>query len=527
MDVVLYMRYSSERQTEQSIEGQRRVCTEFCKRMGYNIVDSYIDRATSAFKDTSKRTSFQKMIRDSEKHLWEAVVVYKLDRFARNRYDSATYKAKLKKSGVRVISATEQISENPEGVILEAVLEGMAEFYSKELSQKVTRGMRETALKCNSIGGHIPFGYKIENKKLVIVEPQATIVREAFALYAGGASVARICEDFKDKGYKNSKGEAFTRSSFDRMFRNERYIGVYKYKDVRIENGVPTIIDKATWNKVQKRLKINAQSPSRGKAKVDYLLTQKLFCGHCGAPMVGESGTGRSKVYNYYTCTSRKRQHNCDKTPLKKDFIERAVVQDVVSLLTPEYIEKLADAAVRQNQLDIKNTTLVPSLQAELHDIKKSISNLLKLVEKGAESDALSDRLNDLERQKRDTEVRLLEAQDDVIVLEREHVVWWLSQFIGGDIDSEDFRRHVIDLLVNSVTVWDEPDGWFKITIACNLTDNPPHTYRIQSGNGSDISNIGSPMHILGNSVNTLFPSFVFTGNQTFDTSLRIFSLKP
>ena len=165
MDVVLYMRYSSDRQTEQSIEGQNRVCMEFCKRQGYNVVGKYIDRATSAFKDTEKRAEFNRMIKDSDKQMWQGVIVYKLDRFARNRYDSATYKARLKKNGIKVISATENISDNPEGIILEAVLEGMAEFYSKELSQKISRGMRESAYKCHSIGGHIPLGYKIVDKK--------------------------------------------------------------------------------------------------------------------------------------------------------------------------------------------------------------------------------------------------------------------------------------------------------------------------------------------------------------------------
>ena len=147
MDVVLYMRYSSDRQNEQSIEGQRHVCEEFCRASGFTIRGEYVDRALTATKDAEKRLEFQKMIKDSEKGLWQAVVVYKLDRFARNRFDSATYKARLKKNGVRVISATENISDNPEGIILESVLEGMAEFYSKELAQKITRGMHESALK--------------------------------------------------------------------------------------------------------------------------------------------------------------------------------------------------------------------------------------------------------------------------------------------------------------------------------------------------------------------------------------------
>ena len=485
MRVVLYMRYSSDRQTEQSIEGQNRVCTAFCEQQGYEIVDRYIDRATSAFKDTDKRTEFQRMIRDSEKQLWEGIVVYKLDRFARNRYDSATYKARLKKNGVRVISATENISDNPEGVILEAVLEGMAEFYSKELSQKITRGMFESANKCHSIGGHIPLGYKIENKKLVIDEAGAAIVREAFDLYANGATVAEICETFNTKGYRTAKNAEFNKNSFRSMFKNERYIGIYKYKDLRIEGGVPAIVDKDTFAIVQKKLSKNAEAPSRGKAKIDYLLSQKLFCGHCGSLMTGESGTGKGgTTYFYYTCGKRKREHTCDKKPLKKDFIERAVVEDALTLLTPETIDELADIAVNESIREMEENSIIPALKDQLHDTERSINNLVKMVEKGVESDTIADRLKELEKEKRAIEKRLVVAQDDYVLLEKDHIVWWLSEFCNGDIEDEEFRRHIIDLLVNSVTVWDEPDGWYKITSVYNLTSNKTKTFRCSDLSG-------------------------------------------
>ena len=479
MRVILYMRYSSDRQTEQSIEGQNRVCTAFCEQQGYEIVDRYIDRATSAFKDTDKRTEFQRMIRDSEKQLWDAVVVYKLDRFARNRYDSATYKARLKKNGVRVISATENISDNPEGVILEAVLEGMAEFYSKELSQKITRGMFESANKCHSIGGHVPLGYRIEDKKLVIEEAGAAIVREAFEMYANGATVAEICDIFNNRGYKTAKGAEFNKNSFRSMFKNERYIGIYKYKDLRIEGGVPAIVDKDIFDIVQKRLGKNAEAPSRGKAKVDYLLSQKLFCGHCESLMTGESGTGKSgNKYNYYTCGKRKREHTCDKRPLKKDFIERAVVEDALALLTPETIEELADIAVRESIREVEENSIIPALRKQVEELTQSINNLVKMVEKGVESDTIAARLKALEKEKRAAEKRLMETSDDYIILEKEHIIWWLEKFCEGDIEDEDFRRHIIDLLVNSVTVWDEPDGWYKITSVYNLTSNKVKTFR-------------------------------------------------
>lgn len=513
MDVVLYMRYSSDRQTEQSIEGQQRVCMGFCKQQEYNVVGKYIDRATSAFKDTEKRIEFNRMIKDSDKQLWQGVVVYKLDRFARNRYDSAIYKTRLKKNGVKVISATENISDNPEGVILESVLEGMAEFYSKELSQKITRGMRESAYKCNNIGGQVPLGYKLVNKKFVIDETNAQIVREAFDLYANGATVTKISEILNGKGYRTAKGAEFNKNSFNSMFKNKRYIGVYTYKDVRIEGGIPAIIDKETFETVRSRLSVNAQAPSRGKAKVDYLLAQKLFCGQCGASMVGESGMSKTgAVHNYYTCSTRKRFRACDKKPLRKEFIERIVAEDVFNLLTPEKIEILADMAIKQNQDDIENDKIIPAIQAEIKDLDKRITNLLKLAETGVKSEALSARLADLEKQKRDADRRLTHAKDDYIILEREHIIWWLSKFLNGDIEDKDFRRQLIDLLVNSVTVWDEPDGGYKITTVYNLVENNTKTFRVKPDARSDLR---SQLPPLGYNPNSIFFRGIVFGHTT------------
>lgn len=471
MKVVLYLRYSSDRQTEQSIEGQNRVCTAFCEQMNYEIVDRYIDRATTAFKDTDKRTEFQRMIRDSDKQLWEGVIVYKLDRFARNRYDSATYKAKLKKNGVRVISATENISDNPEGVILEAVLEGMAEFYSKELSQKISRGMYESASKCNSLGGPIPLGYKIENKKFVIDENNARIVREAFNMYAEGAAISEICEIFNQKGYKTSKNADFNKNSFRTMFKNKKYIGIYKYKDKETKGGIPAIISDEMFDVVNKRLKENAASPSKGKAKTEYLLSQKIFCGHCNSPMIGECGTSKDgTIHNYYTCSARKKYHSCDKKLIRKEFIEQAVVQDVLTHLTPDVINDLANVAIKEAECQIQKNSLIPSLKKEITEIDRSIANLIRMIEKGISSDSLACRLEELEKEKASLKKRLADEQSVYPVLEKEHIIWWLNQFCKGDITDVNFQKRVINLLVNSVTVWDIPDGNFKITIAYNLS---------------------------------------------------------
>lgn len=516
MDVVLYLRYSSANQTEQSIEGQDRVCSEFCKRQGYEIVGRYIDRALSASKETEKRVEFQRMIKDSERGRFQGVVVYKLDRFARNRYDSATYKARLKKNGVRVISATEGITDNPEGVLLESVLEGMAEFYSKELAQKVTRGMRESALKGNVCGGTTPLGYKVEGKKLVIDEPAAEIVREAFNLYAEGRPVHEICKLFNQKGYRTSRGAEFNKNSFKTIFTNERYTGVYTYGDIKVEGGIPAIIDRDLFETVSQRIEKNKKAPARSKGNVDYLLTQKLFCGHCGAMMVGESGrSATGNTYHYYKCVSQKRGRTCEKKPLRKDWIERVVAEDAISALTPERIDELADAAVQASEEEVAHNTIIPALRAEIRDIEKRIENLIKLVERGSESESLFNRLSELEEEKKATALRLAKAEDEIVILEKPHVVFWLMKFTKGDIDDELFRRQVIDLLVNSVTVWDEPDGSYRIEYVINLLSNRNRTIK-----SSDLRPDGAPPEYYPNSPRgfgyTLFPAYtVFVMKRT------------
>lgn len=500
VNVVLYLRYSSDKQNEQSIEGQQRICEDFCRRNDYQIIGTYIDRALSASKNTEKREQFQLMIRDSDKHKFDAVIVYKLDRFSRDRYDSAVYKNRLKKNGVRVISATENISDTPEGVILESVLEGMAEFYSKELAQKVTRGMNETALKCNSCGGQIPLGYKIVEKKFVIDERTSPIVKEAFERYASGEILVDIIDDFNARGLRTSRGVEFNKNSFRSMFRNERYIGIYKYKDIKIEDGIPAIIDKELFYRVQERVKLNDVAPARAKARVEYLLAQKLYCGHCGSLMIGESGKSHSgETYYYYTCSKRKKDHSCDKKNIRKEWVEQTVVEDAIALLTPQHIDEIADIAVNKCKEEAAKDEIVPAIKADLSATEKSISNLLKMVEKGADSDSLLQRLNDLECQRKALSIQLDEALRDITILEKDQVVWWLNQFAQGDPNDPDFRRRVVEMLISSVTVWDEPDGRYKITTIYNLKSENSKTKVTSAATGSDLTLNGPPLEYYPN----------------------------
>jgi len=455
MKAVIYARYSpGPNQREESIEGQIRECSEFAERKGITIINTYVDRSLSA--KTDNRPEFQKLIKDSHKHLFDVVLVWKLDRFARDRYDSAHYKNILKKNGIKVISAKEHISDGAEGIILEAMLEGMAEYYSVELSEKIVRGMTENALKCKSNGGIPTFGYVLdENRNFQIDETTAPIVEEIFNRYINGEQVKDITASINAREIKATTGRPFNKHTVHLILRNRRYIGEYKYREIVMPNGIPAIISLEVFEKVQKRLNRNKKAPALNKAKVEYLLTTKLFCGKCEAFMVGESGTGRQGiVHNYYKCNNRKFAKSCDKKTVKKDYIERLVVENTVqTVLNDKCIDQIADVVM---EIQGRENTELPRLQNQLKETQKSIDNMIDAIEQGIITSSTKERLEKLEKEKETIEIAIINEKIQKPILTKEQIVFWISKFKGGDIDSFNYRRQIIDVFVNSVYLHDD-----------------------------------------------------------------------
>ena len=512
----LYMRFSSDRQSEQSIEGQLRELISYCIRQEYRIAAVYVDRAVSAHTSMAKRVAFQQMLADSKRAAWNTVLVWKLDRFARNRQDSAAARAVLMKNGCMVESATENISKSPEGRLLESVLEGINEYYSEDLKQKIRRGNRESALKGQALGGSVPLGYKIEHKKWTIDPLTAPLVEEAFTRYAGGETVAAICDDFNLRGYRTSKGAKFNKSSFKNIFRNEKYIGVYKYTDIRQENAVPRIVSDDVWRKVQSRLKVNEEAPARGKAKVPYLLAGKIFCGHCGAPMVGECGRSKGgKTYNYYSCSNRKRKNSCDKKPAPKDWIEDVVAQDAQAVLTDDIIEYVSTVAAKQSEEEIQQNTNIPAIKQQIRDIDSKVRNLTKAIESASIApDSLVSRIAELESQKKGLSAQLTEEQHSVVPLTKEMVRYYLESVRSNAIPFETQKHMLIDMFVNSVTVYDDEPGFMKFTTAYNLTQIPSKTYKVPIPGGfkcSDMGLISPPLEYNTNTISVIGMVFIQT----------------
>ena len=475
MKAVIYARYSSDNQREESIEGQIRDCKEYAKYNDISIVGSYIDRAMSA--KTDNRPNFQKMIKDSAKRQFDMVIVWKLDRFARNRFDSANYKNLLKKNGVRVVSAKESISEGAEGIILESVLEGYAEYYSVELAEKVNRGMKDNALKAMYNGGVTPLGYYVdEEQHLQIDEKKAPFVQEIFRRFADGEAIKSILADMNARGVgitvrmkKKSGRKAYEHSlgynNVRRILTNRKYIGEYRFKDVVIENAIPPIVDKDLFEKVQKRIAVNTRAPAVKKATDEYLLTTHLFCGKCKAMMIGESGTGKKgTVYHYYKCANAKKTHTCDKKTVAKDFIENAVVKAVVEkLFDDDLMEQLS---YRLYDLQMQDNTILPALKSRLAETEAGIENMLDAIQQGIVTDGTKKRLADLESRKSELEIQIAEEQIRRPILTREQILYGLTRFRKLDLSAPKGKQILIDSFVNTIYLFDD-----YMIITCNYRD--------------------------------------------------------
>ena len=486
MTGVIYARYSSDNQREESIEGQIRECTEYAGKQGITILGTYTDRAYSA--KTDNRPEFQRMVKDSGKHLFDVVIVWKLDRFARNRYDSAHYKNILRKNGVRLLSAKENISDGPEGIILESMLEGFAEYYSAELAEKVIRGMTENALKCKYNGGTVTYGYTIDSKQYYQIDPlTAPIVLDVFNKYADGYTIKDITDYLKEKQISSARNGRITFNTVSHMLHNRKYIGEYKYRDVINPNGIPAIVPKELFEKVQERLEKNRRAPARHKAEDDYLLTTKLHCGKCGVFMVGESGTSHTKtVYHYYKCVnSKKRPKRCNKKAVRKQWIENLVVEETIKLVMNDaLLEKLADKLI---ELQSQENTQLPLLRKQLADTERGIANMINAIQQGVLTASTKKRLDELEEMKKDLEIRILQEEMQAPLLTREQILFWLHKFRGIDVSDRKQRQRLIDCYVNSVYLYDD-----RMVLTFNYKDGTKHI-SFEEVKSSDLGELARP----------------------------------
>lgn len=453
---VIYARYSSHAQRDVSIEQQTAECEAFARQNNLKVEKVYADRALSGTND--KRPQFQKMLKDAERGRWKYVITYKVDRFARNRYDSATYKYRLRKYGVRVLYAKEAIPEGPEGILLESVLEGSAEYYSANLSQNIRRGMHFNALECKVNNGALPLGYcKGPDGRYAIVEAEADVVREIFRKVREGVPFVEIANDLNGRGIRTKRGGLFRKNSFQNLIKNDIYMGVYRYGDVVIEGGVPAIIEKAEYLEVQKKLQTKKNPQGRHRENGDYLLTGKLYCGCCQSAMVGISGTSHTgDKHYYYICQNRRQGGSCKKKSVRRTWLEREVVKATLDyVLQPPVMEWIADQAVAYAEREYASAHL-EDLRAQKTETEKALENIVKAIEVGIITATTKKRLETLEVEAARLENEIYLEEAAVVKVDRDAILYWLERFKGGNLESQEFRRKVIDAFVSKVVLKDD-----------------------------------------------------------------------
>jgi site-specific DNA recombinase len=397
-----YARYSSDNQREESISAQLKAIQEYCTNKGYVLVKVYTDEAKSA--TTDNRPNYQKLIEESSLNIFDVLIVHKLDRFARNRYDSAFYKRKLKLNNVRVESVLEQLDNSPESVILESVLEGMAEYYSKNLAREVRKGLNENAIKATHNGGRPAYGLKVnpETQTYEIDEKRYKAVQMYFEGIDSDLTMAKIARQINKAGFRTYTGEEFKITSFDTWAANPKYKGDYVWnasaskdesgkrnshlkkpieEQIILKGVIPAIVSVDLWERVNAKLKKrNNTEKVRLRAKTVYLLSGKLNCLKCGCQISGESYSSRGRKYAYYKCSGK-----CSNKGIPKELLENIIIEKLLEIcFSPDAIKQIVDKVkklYREKQKLSANDTI--PLKAEISSLEAKINNWIDAIGDG------------------------------------------------------------------------------------------------------------------------------------------------
>ena len=469
---VIYARYSSDSQTEQSIEGQLRVCQEYAMNQGVLIVDTYIDRAMTGTNDN--RAAFQKMLKDSSRKQWQYVIVYKLDRFSRNKFESVIHKKTLRDNGVTILSAMENLTDSPEGRMMETVLEGFNQYFSEELTQKVNRGLKESWRKGNATGGQQIFGYDVVDKKYVINEYESAIVKEAFTKYSQGYKAVAIAQIFKECGYRRKNGMLVDHKYLYFILHNKRYTGVVEHQGEIYDKIFPRIISDELWNVVNAINEENKLAPSRKKEIFDYILSGKLICGECKHKMGGESGTSHTgDIHYYYICLSRrKKRAKCTTKAVLKQWLEDIVINATVKMLeSTAAIHNVAQEIFNLHTKQVADNSALKLIEQKRKEAVKAQNNMIKAIEQGIITEATKSRLTELETliSQYDFDIAKEKARNYTF-LTVEQIEMFLSRFVFENPSDMKVRKLIVNTFIREVILY--PD---RVVITYNFTDNPEH----------------------------------------------------
>lgn len=352
---VIYARFSSDKQTELSIEAQIRACRDYAAQHGLLVSEVYADEAISGKgSKTASRRQYQKLLRDCEKGAVSVILVHKYDRVARNLGEHVNLEARLKKSGARLVAVAQDFGESNEAKIMKALMWSLSEYYVDNLAQETRKGLKEVAEKGLHTGGYAPFGYDIVNQQYVVNELEAGYVRKMFDAAQRREGFAALCKEMAAAGITGKRGKPIKYPQIYEILRNEKYTGVYLYSPVeadkrakrrskpdaiRKENALPIIVDRAQFMEVQKIMDERKQTGRRDR----YLCSGLVYC-RCGAKMHGITTRRKGHEYQYYTCSKK-----CGAPVVHMEEVDRSAREYVQELLNTENQQKIADA-LRQYQ---------------------------------------------------------------------------------------------------------------------------------------------------------------------------------
>ena len=506
---VIYARFSSDMQREESIDAQVRACKYYAQKQELNVVKVYSDSAKSG-RSTKKRDGFLQMITDAEAGQFDVVLVHKLNRFSRDGADTINYRNRLTAAGVELVSITERLDNTPEGKFMLYIITGMNEFYSANLATEVMKGLKENAYQCRHTGGIPPLGYDVgPDQKLTINEQEAKAVRMIFSLYEQGNGYSYIVDRLNGQGFRTKRGQPFGKNSLHDILKNEKYTGVYvfgrsspadsrgkfnrhQYQDdyIRVENGCPLIIEKDQFERVQKMMEQNQHQSGRYKAKVVYILSGKVFCGCCGSRMVGENRRSNGTDYYYYVCNKAKRQHTCNKKVIRKEKLEEFVIQQLNHIaFSDAFKESLIDAVLKSYE----NGSLESErerLSNEIRQTDQEIKNLVNAVMKGLDCEEIQQAMAERKAHKESLQKELVALTGAPGArMNREELAAYFNQFLNIANMSPEGQRSVIQKYVDRIIVRDNPDGGDPLIDICLNPNQEPLSQALENcGFGGECS---------------------------------------
>jgi site-specific DNA recombinase len=424
MKTAIYARVSSDSQdVELSISAQLRALRDYAVKHGHEITREYVDEAESGRSDN--RPAFREMISVAKTHNppFESILVWKLNRFARNRIDSATYKKLLRDRGIKVISINEPLDDSPSGHLLEGVIETIDQFYSENMGEDIRRGMRENATRGFYNGSKPPYGmkkspvkdgaktrYKLEPLLVDTIEIQ--VLHRVFDMITDGAGCKEIAMTLNREGFRTSGGQKWGKTTIHKLLTNEAYCGTLVWggrpehkaihsgiPPIRIENAWPAIIDRNIFRLVQEKMSSNAPKAVHPRTIPSFfMLSGMLFCS-CGRAMIGRSA--KSHRYYYYQCNRGDKQGKeaCPARPLSKEKLEREVIEQIKErILSPDCLEELVKVVnedFESAEVIFKNK--INAIDTEFNDVNSRLLKLYDALETGKLTlDDLSPRIKEL-----------------------------------------------------------------------------------------------------------------------------------